>query len=150
MTGTKNPDSRESGLNEKVAPLGIEPRFWVPETHALSIVLRSQNHDSRSGLLVEIRGFEPRTSCMPCKRSSQLSYTPIECSACLQPLLKRTAKIGGLFASFQEVCKQSLLRQCLQLRTSPSYGLPTKHVRDTPHPEALGAIDEHRIHRLLI
>lgn len=26
-----------------VAPLGIEPRFWVPETHALSIVLRSQN-----------------------------------------------------------------------------------------------------------
>ena len=32
---------------------------------------------------------------MPCKRSSQLSYTPIECSACLQPLLKRTAKIGA-------------------------------------------------------
>ena len=32
---------------------------------------------------------------MPCKRSSQLSYTPIECSACFQPLLKRTAKIGA-------------------------------------------------------
>ena len=45
---------------------------------------------------------------MPCKRSSQLSYTPIECSACLQPLLKRTAKIGGLFASFQVVHTQSL------------------------------------------
>ena len=26
---------------------------------------------------VEIIGFEPMTSCMPCKRSSQLSYTPI-------------------------------------------------------------------------
>ena len=42
---------------------------------------------------VEDTGFEPVTSCMPCKRSSQLSYTPIECSAFLQPLLKRTAKI---------------------------------------------------------
>ena len=27
--------------------------------------------------VVEIIGFEPMTSCMPCKRSSQLSYTPI-------------------------------------------------------------------------
>ena len=27
-------------------------------------------------LWVEIMGFEPMTSCMPCKRSSQLSYTP--------------------------------------------------------------------------
>ncbi len=26
--------------------------------------------------MVEVRGFEPLTSCMPCKRSSQLSYTP--------------------------------------------------------------------------
>lgn len=25
---------------------------------------------------VEVRGFEPLASCMPCKRSSQLSYTP--------------------------------------------------------------------------
>ncbi|MEY4460149.1 MAG: hypothetical protein RL429_138, partial [Bacteroidota bacterium] len=25
---------------------------------------------------VEIVGVEPTTSCMPCKRSSQLSYTP--------------------------------------------------------------------------
>ncbi len=27
--------------------------------------------------MVEIRGLEPRTSCMPCKRSSQLSYIPM-------------------------------------------------------------------------
>lgn len=27
--------------------------------------------------MVEIVGVEPTTSCMPCKRSSQLSYTPI-------------------------------------------------------------------------
>ncbi len=27
--------------------------------------------------LVEIIGVEPMTSCMPCKRSSQLSYTPM-------------------------------------------------------------------------
>ncbi len=27
-------------------------------------------------MVVEIIGFEPMTSCMPCKRSSQLSYTP--------------------------------------------------------------------------
>jgi hypothetical protein len=26
--------------------------------------------------LVEVDGVEPTTSCMPCKRSSQLSYTP--------------------------------------------------------------------------
>ncbi len=36
---------------------------------------------------------------MPCKRSSQLSYTPIECSACIQPLLKRTAKIDACLLS---------------------------------------------------
>jgi hypothetical protein len=27
--------------------------------------------------LVELQGFEPWTSCMPCKRSSQLSYSPV-------------------------------------------------------------------------
>ncbi len=27
-------------------------------------------------MLVELRGVEPLTSCMPCKRSSQLSYSP--------------------------------------------------------------------------
>ena len=31
-------------------------------------------------IVVEIIGFEPMTSCMPCKRSSQLSYTPISCA----------------------------------------------------------------------
>ena len=31
---------------------------------------------SYSRLLVEIVGIEPTTFCMPCKRSSQLSYTP--------------------------------------------------------------------------
>ena len=29
-----------------------------------------------AGVCVEVVGFEPRTSCMPCKRSNQLSYTP--------------------------------------------------------------------------
>ena len=29
------------------------------------------------GFFVEIIGVEPMTSCMPCKRSSQLSYTPL-------------------------------------------------------------------------
>jgi hypothetical protein len=29
------------------------------------------------GALVEKMGVEPTTSCMPCKRSSQLSYIPI-------------------------------------------------------------------------
>ena len=28
-------------------------------------------------MFVEVVGFEPMTSCMPCKRSSQLSYTPV-------------------------------------------------------------------------
>ncbi len=27
-------------------------------------------------LVVELRGFEPLTSCMPCKRSAELSYSP--------------------------------------------------------------------------
>ena len=27
--------------------------------------------------MVEIEGFEPSTSCMPCMRSSQLSYIPV-------------------------------------------------------------------------
>ncbi len=33
---------------------------------------------SRVELLVEIRGLEPRAFCMPCKRSSQLSYIPLK------------------------------------------------------------------------
>ncbi len=28
------------------------------------------------GLLVELRGFEPLTPCMPCKCSAELSYSP--------------------------------------------------------------------------
>ena len=63
-----------------VAPTGIEPASRVPETLILSIELRSQKKTVRGErtvrFFVEIRGFEPRTSCMPCKRSSQLSYTP--------------------------------------------------------------------------
>ena len=63
-----------------VAPTGIEPASRVPETLILSIELRSQKKTVRGErtvrFVVEIRGFEPRTSCMPCKRSSQLSYTP--------------------------------------------------------------------------
>ena len=35
-----------------------------------------QGQGSNYPTLVEIRGLEPRTSCMPCKRSSQLSYIP--------------------------------------------------------------------------
>ena len=33
--------------------------------------------DRIGGLGVEIGGFEPPTSCMRSKRSSQLSYTPV-------------------------------------------------------------------------
>ena len=35
----------------------------------------AQKYEQKN-LKVEIMGFEPMTSCMPCKRSSQLSYTP--------------------------------------------------------------------------
>ena len=31
----------------------------------------------KPGFEVEMTGLEPVTSCMPCKRSSQMSYTPI-------------------------------------------------------------------------
>ena len=32
--------------------------------------------------LVELMGLEPMTSCMPCKRSSQLSYSPTTSTLC--------------------------------------------------------------------
>ncbi len=32
---------------------------------------------------MEMIGLEPTTSCMPCKRSSQVSYTPKSCANCL-------------------------------------------------------------------
>jgi len=31
----------------------------------------------RGHLVVELEGFEPSTSCMPCKRSAELSYSPM-------------------------------------------------------------------------
>ncbi len=41
----------------------------------MKIKKRLSNSDNLF-FFVEIIGFEPMTSCMPCKRSSQLSYTP--------------------------------------------------------------------------
>ena len=35
---------------------------------------------------VEVRGVEPLTYCMPCNRSSQLSYTPIESAAKIEKI----------------------------------------------------------------
>jgi|GEM_PF-82108 acylphosphatase len=64
---------------------------------------------------VEIIGFEPMTSCMPCKRSSQLSYTPIFslrwrlCEFGLHLLLK----IAGANI---EMCLACGMRFCLTIR----------------------------------
>src|SRR3989338_10533698 len=58
--------------------------------------------------MVEIRGLERRTSCMPCKRSSQLSYIPPECAdynryslsdtvlCCYNIFMPKTPKIKSL------------------------------------------------------
>gem|GEM_PF-5271515 len=46
------------------------PNWLMPET------TKAATADSDGFLFVEIIGVEPMTSCMPCKRSSQLSYTP--------------------------------------------------------------------------
>ena len=35
-----------------------------------------EGNNATVSVMVELRGLEPRTSCMPCKRSSQLSYSP--------------------------------------------------------------------------
>lgn len=46
--------------------------------------------------VVEVRGVEPLTSCMPCKRSSQLSYTPkyVDLAKCCNCALQNcTAKV---------------------------------------------------------
>lgn len=37
--------------------------------------------------VVETRGVEPRTSCMPCKRSSQLSYVPLVGATGIEPVV---------------------------------------------------------------
>jgi hypothetical protein len=36
----------------------------------------SEDRGSNKDPLVELQGLEPWTSCMPCRRSSQLSYSP--------------------------------------------------------------------------
>ena len=44
------------------------------------VILKNRNHFIINELRffqVEKMGVEPTTSCMPCKRSSQLSYIPI-------------------------------------------------------------------------
>jgi hypothetical protein len=67
-------------------------------------------------LRVEIGGFEPPTSCMPCKRSSQLSYIPM----CWLPKKLRIfvdANINGLadFAKFILINKPEIIKLCLPL-----------------------------------
>ena len=54
---------------------------------------------------VEIIGFEPMTSCMPCKRSSQLSYTPFCANICTNAL-------------WANVLRTNACGECLRL-TSP-------------------------------
>ena len=53
---------------------------------------------------VEVRGVEPLTSCMPCKRSSQLSYTPIlVASTCFPIAIKKALSCKTLFKAFAKI-----------------------------------------------
>ena len=47
-------------------------------TRSLSDYRIKKARPNRSGFFVEMREVESLTSCMPCKRSSQMSYTPIK------------------------------------------------------------------------
>ncbi len=62
---------RTSNTKVKVSITKIMPtiiiRFWVSRN---SVIFPRE-------LLVETRGFEPRTSCLQSRRSSQLSYVPL-------------------------------------------------------------------------
>ena len=83
--------------NEESALLVVLQDWNGKRMHLGTLCATHEKTRSESGWL---RGtWVVLTSCMPCKRSSQLSYTPIECSAFLQPLLKRTAKIDACHLS---------------------------------------------------
>jgi hypothetical protein len=56
------------------------PRF----TAAASLVCHLRGQGSSKADLVELWGLEPQTSCMPCRRSSQLSYSPKKMPRALQ------------------------------------------------------------------
>ena len=60
------------------------PKAFGTGKRYLSIYVSLAQKKTGSSPVVEIIGFEPMTSCMPCKRSSQLSYTPI-LTTLLQP-----------------------------------------------------------------
>lgn len=50
-------------------------------TDLLELALTLRARGSSTAVMVELWGLEPQTSCMPCKRSSQLSYSPKICQA---------------------------------------------------------------------
>ena len=64
-----------------------EPQLWLtgtlPHWHPEMAPQRRQmgarplqNPPATGGFVVELRGFEPLTPCMPCKCSAELSYSP--------------------------------------------------------------------------
>ena len=69
---TKRGQSKTDDLSPVSGKRDSNPRPSAWEADALPTELLPQFYF----LTVEIVGIEPTTSCMPCKRSSQLSYTP--------------------------------------------------------------------------
>jgi hypothetical protein len=58
------------------------PAFQAGRSCLLSFTNKKGSPLWEAFIFVEVDGVEPTTSCMPCKRSSQLSYTPVSKSEC--------------------------------------------------------------------
>jgi hypothetical protein len=71
--GTRTPST---GSQNRGANPYTTSRWRRPESNRLRRRLRSAPATS-AVIPVELRGFEPRTSCMPCTCSTKLSYSPI-------------------------------------------------------------------------
>ena len=102
----------------------LEGTKTIPICFSNVLVRTKKSYDcGRNSLImrVEKMGFEPTTSCMPCKRSSQLSYIPLKMTS-VRRFAKRSSQLvrqsDELHSRLE--CKDEFLIRFLQL-LSPKF-----------------------------
>ena len=75
------PQHSRSGSSPPHQPSFLPEPLYTFFSHHTSLRSRASRKKKKSDFFsevafMEMRGLEPLTSCMPCKRSSQMSYTP--------------------------------------------------------------------------
>ena len=69
-----NLSGREDSNLRPLAPHAVRPRSWFL---SFSQIERTKKETAEGDLFVGARGFEPPTSCTPCKRANRAAPRPV-------------------------------------------------------------------------